>query len=180
MQQHRAGCAAAAVEVPAEVQQALLKLGASVLQRQAEVTWTPSLGWMATLRGAGRWRPEAGTPLEYEAPDPWNNNPRSWAWVEPRQARALATLRLIEGVRSGALVQSLWNAAARLPDDAWWWVVNAGAERNPRESTPWASVGVLGVARVSSSARTALAETILTIASPDPFSRAGAPGPAAK
>ncbi len=113
VKKHAARCGGKTYAVSPEVLDALSKLGAEVLKREAEAPPLPApLDWLAELRATGRWSFDTGTPWELEATDPWQNPTLAWPLLDLRHVRAVGTLRLLEGVRAGKLEDAVVDVEA--------------------------------------------------------------------
>lgn len=110
---HLARCGAAAPAIPEALAEQLRELGDEVLRREAELPKLEhSFAWMAELRGHDDWLAAEGTPWEFEPTDLRVDLPVSWAIPEMFSVLQPATLRLVEGVRAGALEEAVLDVTA--------------------------------------------------------------------
>lgn len=109
---HLARCKDAAPRLDDALVKALGTLGDDALAKEAELPALPQdLAWMAGLRGHGAWAAPDGTPYEFVDA---RNEPSvlDWPLLDGASTRALATVRLVQGQRAGALADAVEDVTA--------------------------------------------------------------------
>ncbi len=100
---HLARCGERGAPVPADVLETLHTLGDDVVRKTTEAPMVErDFGWMAQLHGHDDWSQADGTPLEFVELDPAKGGTvLDVPVLDVVQVRALASLRLLAGVRAG-------------------------------------------------------------------------------
>lgn len=109
---HLGRCTAAAPRLDDATAKALETLGDDALAKEAELpALAQDLSWMAGLRGRGDWAAPEGTPYEFVDA---RNEPSvlDWPLLDAAGTRALASVRLVQGHRAGALGDAVEDVTA--------------------------------------------------------------------
>ena len=110
---HAARCGDRGPAIADAVLEKLDALGDDVLRKANDApTVERDFAWMAELKGHDDWALNAGTPLEYFDLDPGKRSVTELPVIDGHQLRALSTLRLLAGVRSGALTDAVSDVVA--------------------------------------------------------------------